>query len=202
MESLINLFSVGFYVFLAIAVIGIGLGVFTFFKFNIPNVVALMTGKAQRRSVESMKASGRLRSDAELEQDRTSADFKGTEGIRTEDYMTQEISPYSQTTVQDTSVLEPAQETVLLTPEQETTVLENAGQPVFFQVENDPETSVLGGRDPGRNGETQELNGNMYRPVGRSFGETEVLDRNAAPIPEVSFECTEHVMITHTDEVI
>jgi len=78
----------------------------------------------------------------------------------------------------------------------------HAGQPVFFQVENDPETSVLGGRDPGRNGETQELNGNMYRPVGRSFGETEVLDRNAAPIPEVSFECTEHVMITHTDEVI
>ena len=202
MESLISLFSVGFYIFLAIAIVGIGLGIFTFFKFNIPNVVALMSGKAQRRSVEQMRASGIMRSEAEIEQDKTSAGLDGTDSIRTEDYMTQEIAAYSQTTVQETTILEAAPETVILQTETETIIPERAKKPVFFKVEDDPETSVLGASLAEGSGETQELNAGMNRYASRSIGETAVLNRNEAPAPEVSFECIEHVMITHTDEII
>lgn len=57
-QEAIGLFSICFYVSLAVMAVGFGFAAFAFFRYRIPQVFALMTGKAQRKTVEKMRSSG------------------------------------------------------------------------------------------------------------------------------------------------
>lgn len=54
-SQLIEIYSICFYIFLGIAILGFALAVFFFFFFDIPTVFALMTGRAQKKTIERME---------------------------------------------------------------------------------------------------------------------------------------------------
>lgn len=66
-QEAIGLFSICFYVSLAVMAAGFGFAAFAFFRYRIPQVFALMTGKAQRKTVEKMRSSRQLQTEEEIE---------------------------------------------------------------------------------------------------------------------------------------
>lgn len=202
-ETLISLFSTGFIIFLIIAVLGIGFAAFMFFRYKIPVVYSQMTGRAQKKSVEQMKSSGVLRSDEEKERDKIYAGPGDSGGMKTEDYETQEFNPDA--AIQEAAAAESAVETTILEAEQATTVLE--AEQIMYQ--KDGQTMDLHTYMAQHTSEADDITDSFGSSVVpdseesyESAGETVLLNRNEEPAPEVRFECIEHMMITHTDEVI
>lgn len=67
-QEAIRLFSICFYVSLAIMAAGFAYAAFAFFRYRIPQVRALMTGKAQRKVLAKMRSSSQLLTGAEPEE--------------------------------------------------------------------------------------------------------------------------------------
>lgn len=53
--QLIEVYSIGFYVCLGITILGFALAIFFFLFFDIPTVFALMTGRAQKKTIERIE---------------------------------------------------------------------------------------------------------------------------------------------------
>ena len=66
-QEAIRVFSICFYVSLAVMAAGFGFAVFAFFRYRIPQVFVLMTGKAQKKTIEKMRSSGQLQTEEEIE---------------------------------------------------------------------------------------------------------------------------------------
>ncbi len=66
-ESLIRTYQTGFYLCMAITIVGILLSLFFFFRFKIGNIWAIQSGKAQKKAVqelqEASRQDGRMRAD-------------------------------------------------------------------------------------------------------------------------------------------
>ena len=58
-QALIRIYQTGFYICIAIAIVGILLSVLFFFRFHIGNIWLIQTGKAQRRAVQNMQEASR-----------------------------------------------------------------------------------------------------------------------------------------------
>ncbi len=182
-EQSIQLFTILFYIFLAVMIVGFGLAVFYFFYYRIPQVYALLTGRAQRKTVEKMQKSGRLISEEErmAENDAHIGAENGVIDV-SDDYITERIGNVKPVHVgaqqlsngaggdsAKTTILEAETETTVLAPEQETSVLSQ---------------------------ETEAIVPGSY--VGVS-DETEGFDETG---PQYYFKITQHTMVIHTNEEI
>ena len=58
-QELITAYRTGFYVCAALAILGLILSVSLFFRFNIPNLWAVRTGRAEQRAVQELQAKGK-----------------------------------------------------------------------------------------------------------------------------------------------
>lgn len=171
------------YISIAIAVVGLGLSVFFFFFFNIPDVYALMTGKAKRKTIERMaeqnNRTGKMQYVTGTIRDPSIPVVQHPADVPTADFApTQDFGQTSQ----DTSVLSSGETSVLGVGE--TSVL------------NGGETSVLS------TGQTAVLTA----PETQS-GETAVLTRSPEPAQmqntcPVRFDITESTLVIHTNEII
>lgn len=210
-EQSITLFSTGFYIFLAIAVIGFGLAVFFFFRFRIPLVYALMTGKAQKKTIEKMQKSGQLRSQEEIDaeqEERFRQSFRQDDA--TGGFSTEAIANLSQNDrtepigqknaeTQETTVLETATETTVLAPEMETTVL---GAPEYPSP-----AAYMGETEKVRSGpdsffEVADRTEDMKKTPGPATEEEDPLTTVLGSTQPLPFESIEHTVVIHTNEII
>ena len=58
-QALIRIYQTGFYICIAIAIVGLLLSVLFFFRFHIGNIWLIQTGKAQRKAVQNMQEASR-----------------------------------------------------------------------------------------------------------------------------------------------
>ena len=58
-QALIRIYQTGFYICIAIAIVGLLLSVLFFFRFHIGNILLIQTGKAQRKAVQNMQEASR-----------------------------------------------------------------------------------------------------------------------------------------------
>ena len=58
-QALIRIYQTGFYICIAIAIVGLLLSVLFFFRFHIGNIWLIKTGKAQRKAVQNMQEASR-----------------------------------------------------------------------------------------------------------------------------------------------
>lgn len=58
-QALIRIYHTGFYICIAIAIVGLLLSVLFFFRFHIGNIWLIQTGKAQRKAVQNMQEASR-----------------------------------------------------------------------------------------------------------------------------------------------
>lgn len=58
-QALIRIYQTGFYICIAIAIVGLLLSVLFFFRFHIGNIWLIQTGKAQRKAVQNMQETSR-----------------------------------------------------------------------------------------------------------------------------------------------
>lgn len=185
-QEAIRVFSICFYVSLGLMAVGFGFAIFAFFKYRIPQVFALMTGKAQKKTIEKMRSSGQLQTEEEIEAE-----------IQAESYTASsaELRQQPQSPMTGATRSEPAEETSLLSEVAETEVLQREAEPQFLHDEN-----------PGGKGERLEEDFSEFA------GETERLDHpprfdmhpqagaEATKHPIGRFETIEHQMVLHTDE--
>lgn len=58
-QALIRIYQTGFYICIAIAIVGLLLSVLFFFRFHIGNIWLIQTGKAQRKAVQNIQEASR-----------------------------------------------------------------------------------------------------------------------------------------------
>lgn len=58
-QAVIRIYQTGFYICIAIAIVGLLLSVLFFFRFHIGNIWLIQTGKAQRKAVQNMQEASR-----------------------------------------------------------------------------------------------------------------------------------------------
>ena len=58
-QALIRIYQTGFYICIAIAIVGLLLSVLFFFRFHIGNIWLIQTGKAKRKAVQNMQEASR-----------------------------------------------------------------------------------------------------------------------------------------------
>lgn len=58
-QALIRIYQTGFYICIAIAIVGLLLSILFFFRFHIGNIWLIQTGKAQRKAVQNMQEASR-----------------------------------------------------------------------------------------------------------------------------------------------
>ena len=105
-QALIRIYQTGFYICIAIAIVGLLLSVLFFFRFHIGNIWLIQTGKAQRKAVQNMqeasRQNGRMRqeeahhSEIAIQEDKP---LKATE-------MLQSDSPRSDPPLAETEIIE------------------------------------------------------------------------------------------------
>ena len=184
---MVDFFQNLIYISIALAVVGLGLSIFFFFFFNIPDVYALMTGKAKRKTIERMAEqnsrtgkmqyiTGTIR-DPSIPMIQHPADVQTAEIAYTQEFV-QEAAP-----AQDTSVLSSGETSVLGMGE--TSVLDGGQTSVL----SGGETAVLSNQEP-QSGDTAGLAPRLPEPVQM---------QDACP---VRFDITESTLVIHTNEII
>ena len=185
-----NLFGTLFYVSMGVAILGFLLAVILFFLFDIRNVYAMMTGKAQKRSEAQMreknKTAGSIRMSAKeanvgvVPSFETTGDLRQRTGKVKSENGFQELEAVSHSAESETTVLHPE--------EAETAVLQQpAPQKTTFY-----ETSVLKPK-------TEAAQEDELSSV--DFGATTLLSKNKRPLP-IRFEIIEAVTEVHSNERI
>ena len=58
-QALIRIYQTGFYICIAIAIVGLLVSVLFFFRFHIGTIWLIQTGKAQRKAVQNMQEASR-----------------------------------------------------------------------------------------------------------------------------------------------
>lgn len=209
-EQSISLFSTGFYIFLGIAVIGFGLAAFFFFRFRIPEVYALMTGRARKKTIEKMQRSGQLRSQEEIEAEQAERAQRSLNLGTTGQYVTETIAKanpthdqtepfgYQSSESQETTVLDSEQETTVLAPEQETTVLQQAASPMTAYIGETEDVGINSVRQFDVTDRTERIN----RMYGNAESDDDPLTTVLGDTQQYQFESTEHTVVIHTDEII
>lgn len=198
-EQSIQLYTTLFYVCIAVAIIGFGLAAFCFFKFKIPVIFALETGRARQKTVEKMMSSGDF---GLKESDKKSYGINNS-GIASGDLSTQTLAyPGGQTasfdSMETTLLDDGTQETTLLGDgAQETTLLNSAGETTVLDGWNDPETSVLG-YSGGISGQTIPLGANTGAVYANSYDST--IDMSSVQIGR--FDLIEETIIVNSDEIL
>ena len=130
MEALesISLYQNLVYISYAVAVIGLGLSVFFFFYYNIPDVFRLMTGRGKQEKLKKISEenfkTGNIRFNSTTGPTKHSNNARGHTGSIAAVHIKSESQELTEP-VAETSVLEKpvGETTVLENPEQETTVL-------------------------------------------------------------------------------
>lgn len=213
-EQSITLYSIGMYACLAIMVIGFGLAVLFFFKFRIPQVFALMTGRVERKSIEKMQKSGVLRSTNDLKNEHSSNSAKlayMNMTSKTGDFATEDIKAevLSQGTAASPEGSVPLHvgvaETTVLHTEQETTVLGNAHPAQPAPQAPQPAPAPMPHSAPQQSysddlGATAILG--TPDQMNDALGATTILDGNSPAAHAYRFDVIEHTVVIHTDEVI
>lgn len=152
-QQQIEIFTWGFRACLGVMILGYGFAIFAFFKYKIPTIFALMTGRVQKKTIEKMRESGQLRTADELEEDAAMAGGNQSTYADEDEFNTEPISampvmgqPYQQTTMlrpeMETTMLRPESETTMLAPEPETTMLASEAETTMLSP-SEAETTML-----------------------------------------------------------
>ena len=210
-EQSITLYTIGMYACLAIMVIGFGLAVLFFFRFRIPQVFALMTGRVERKSIEKMQKSGVLRSTNDLKNEHSSNSAKlaymnmtsKTGDFATEDIKAEVLSQGSFAGNPEGSVPMHVgvSETTVLHTDQETTVLGSA------HVAAAPQQDAMRMQQTSQaRGYNDDLGATAIlgtpNQMNDALGATTILDGNRPAAQAYRFDVIEHTVVIHTDEVI
>ena len=121
-QSLIHVYQTGFYICVAVTILGIILSLILFFQFRIGNIWAIQSGKARKKAVrelqEASRQDGRMRADEAryfTGLDDEEQALKITAPLSPELQKTDLLQPESQ--LQQTTILQPdsAQKTFIIT---------------------------------------------------------------------------------------
>ena len=171
----IQLYSVLFYISLAVTLVGLGLAVFFFFYFDIRNVRAIMTGSAKQKEIEKLNKrnamTGKLTTDS----------------LNMSGHLTGQTGPIGPVIQNPAPANSGASETTVLAPDSETTettiLTPDSGSAETSVLSPDDEcpTAILGAAETGH-------------PAAAAAPQQ--------PAPRIRFEVTQSVMEIHTNEYI
>ena len=179
--SAIEFYERLFYVFAGMAVLSLGLSVFLFIRFEIPQTYAMLTGKARQRSIQEIESrnaqTGSLRQNPKSRSEKLA-----------------HPAPARRPAAEKPARPEKAENTVKKSPRNTAQKQKRQRPAIQWETEERPETEVL--NTPAM--QTVIL----AKPTGvtEELGPTEVL----APAQDYSFyfQVTENTVSIHTDEII
>lgn len=179
MEQLISFFTVGFWISVALTVIGLGLAVLSYRKYNIRKIYMIRSGKERRKKLADMEEqnqrTGKLRDDLDLDfstgnlrKDREKHSGR-TEAFRTE--IPVEMPKAQKAAVEESQRRAESRETGVLAPAVETAVLmtEDTANDAGITEETAVQTTV---------------------------------EQAVVPTASIPFEIIRRELIIHTDETI
>lgn len=172
-SEMISLYSTLLYVSIGIAVLGLLTTIFCFFYFKIPETFALLTGRAQKKTVEKMR-SGEIK-------------------MRRSEPLKKKVVPLSEKLTGDTKE-KPEEEPV----KKRTNVVQTPEKPETTVLKTEKQTARPA-RVPVR--ETTELREEVSSELGATTTLTPAM-HYAQAVEQTRFDVMQSVVVIHTDELI
>lgn len=180
----IELYNQLFYVSAVIAVVGFLLAVFFFFLFDIPGIIAMMTGKARKQTIREMEAESARSGSIRFQYPKAHTEGigrKGKTGRTGKTGHTKRSSGIPETAPPPKSSDFPAQKPPERRPE--TVVLNTPAPDTAVLAQNAQDTVPL----------------QVAAARAADSGKTEILTQSVVGF---RFQMTENTMVIHTDEMI